>query len=382
MNTLKDAIKQTNAFDCLDCGKCTASCPIAQVNNGYSPRRVVAHTRLHSMEETRRDPMLWACLTCRSCEAGCPADVDYSSLTLSLRAEAQEHGQHGICSHGGALQALMRVMKSDTLQQNRLDWVDEDLKIAETGEVLFFVGCAPYFDAFFSDLATRTLDGARSTIKLLNAIGITPALMPQERCCGHDLLWSGDRDSFLKLGEQNLEHISQTGAKKVVFFCPECYRTVKQDYADNFGKLDFETCHISEVISEAVANQKLYFPTDSRNTKVTFQDPCRLGRHLQVYDAPRQTMRAIPGIELEEMHKSGKRAVCCGVSHWMNCTTYSKQIQIERLRQAKATGAETLITACPKCEVHLRCAMQDLNLGEDISIDIKDVTVLAAEALA
>jgi Fe-S oxidoreductase len=381
MAEIAETFKKTNAFYCLECGKCTASCPIALINDSYSPRTIVAHSLQRSKDEVLQDPMLWACLTCKSCEAGCPADVDYLGLTLDLRNQATEYGQRGMCTHGGALQSLMRIMTTPDLKQKRLEWVNGDLKIAEQGEVLYFVGCAPFFDVFFSDLEVRTLDTAKSVIKLLNAVGIEPVLMPNERCCGHDLLWSGDQENFLKLAEHNLEAIRKTGAKQVVFSCPECYRSIKEDYAAQFGSLGFETLHISEIIADKIKSGEILFPTDSREEKVTFQDPCRLGRHLGVYDAPRKVMTSVPGVELEEMKKSGKKAICCGVSNWMNCTTYSKQIQVERLRQAKATGADTLITACPKCEIHLRCAMKDLNLGDEIKIEITDVVTLAAEAL-
>ncbi len=381
MAELAGTLKKTNAFYCLECGKCTAACPIALVNDSYSPRTIVAHSLQSSGDEVVRDPMLWACLTCKNCEAVCPADVDYTALTLELRARGREYGNQARCTHGGALQALMRIMTAPELKQNRLNWVRDDLKVAEKGEVLFFVGCAPYFDVFFSHLGVRTLDAVRSTVKLLNAVGIEPVVLPDERCCGHDLLWSGDRTAFLKLAEHNLEAIRAAGVKQVVCSCPECQRTLKEDYAAHFGTLDFEVRHISEVVAEKLDADQVRFPTDSRSQKVTFQDPCRLGRHLGVYDAPRQVVEAVPGVHLNEMRKSGKKAICCGVSNWMNCTTYSKQIQVERLRQAKATGADTLVTACPKCEIHLRCAMKDLKLGDEIRMDIKDVTTLAAEAL-
>ncbi|MFQ5823027.1 MAG: (Fe-S)-binding protein [bacterium] len=381
MIEIANTIKKTNAFYCLECGKCTASCPIALVNDSYSPRSIVAHTLQRSKNEVLKDPMLWACLTCKNCEAGCPADVDYTRLTLDLRTQAKEYGQQGLCTHGGALQSLMRIMTTADLNQNRLDWVNEDLKIAEKGEVLYFVGCAPYFDVFFSDLEVSTLEAAESVIKLLNAVGIEPVLMTNERCCGHDLLWSGDQENFLKLAEYNLEAIKKTGVKQVVFSCPECYRTIKEDYAAHFGSLGFESLHITEILADKINSREILYPTDSREEKVTYQDPCRLGRHLGIFEAPRKVMNSVPGVELNEMRKSSKKAVCCGVSNWMNCTTYSKQIQVQRLKQAKATGAETLITACPKCEIHLKCAMKDPNLGDEIKMKIKDVATLAAEAL-
>ncbi len=374
-------VKSTNALFCLECGKCTASCPVAWVNDGYSPRRMVSQSLPGSGEDVLREPNLWACLSCKNCEAGCPADVDYTGLTLELRFQAAQDGQRAHCTHGGALQSLMRIMTSPKLKQNRVEWANGDLKTAHDGEVLYFVGCAPYFDILFADLGVQTLNAAKSAVKLLNAVGIEPVLLDNERCCGHDLLWSGDRANFLRLAEHNLHAIRKSKARQVVFSCPECYRTVKEDYAAHFGNLGFEAVHISEVIADKLQSQKMLLASNGRQQKVTFQDPCRLGRHLGVYDAPRMVMSATPGVELKEMTKSGKKATCCGVSNWMNCSTYSKQIQVERLREAKATGARTLVTACPKCEVHLRCAMKDPNLGKEIAMDIKDVTTLAAEAL-
>jgi Fe-S oxidoreductase len=381
MSDFSNTIRKTNAFYCLDCGKCTAVCPIAQVNSRYSPRRMVGRSTQKSYDEVFQDPRVWACLTCKGCEETCPADVDYTGLTLNLRSQAADDGQQARCSHGGAIQSLMRIMTEPNLKQNRLDWVGSDLKTAETGEILYFVGCAPYLDVLFSELGAKTIESAKSAIKLLNAIGITPALMSDERCCGHDLLWSGDQQNFRKLAQHNVEAIRESGAKKVVFSCPECYRTVKDDYAQLVGGLGFDTAHISEVIAEKVDSGELIFPTDSRDQTVTYQDPCRLGRHLGKYEAPRKIMDSVPGIALNEMANHGKKAICCGVSNWMNCTTHSKRIQVERLRQAKATGADTLVTACPKCEIHLRCAMKDPNLGAEISLDIKDVATLAAESL-
>lgn len=382
MVDIQDTFKKTNTFFCLECGKCTASCPIALVNDGYSPRKMVGQSPTTSYAAIAKDPMLWACLTCRACEATCPANVDYSRLTLGLRAFGRQHGQHAPCTHGGALHSLMRIMTTPKIKQQRLDWVDGELKVAEEGEVLYFVGCAPYFDVFFSNLEVRTLDAARSTVKFLNAAGINPVLMPNERCCGHDLLWSGDRDNFMRLAEHNLKAIKKTGAKEVVFSCPECYRTFKEEYAHEFGGLDFAVQHITEVIAAKLDTNDILLSGNSRQQQVTYQDPCRLGRHLGVYEAPRRVISAVPGLELQEMPRSEKRAICCGVSNWMNCSTYSKQIQVERLRQAKATGADCLVTACPKCEVHLRCAMKDRNLGEEIAIEIKDVATLAVQALS
>jgi Fe-S oxidoreductase len=114
-------------------------------------------------------------------------------------------------------------------------------------------------------------------------------------------------------------------------------------------------------------------------SKVTYQDPCRLGRFSGIYEQPRDILRAVPGLELVEMPRNKKDAVCCGSSTWINCSRVNKKIQLERLREAQKTGAQTLITACPKCKIHLSCALKDNDLEE--AIEIKDLNVLLAESL-
>jgi Fe-S oxidoreductase len=114
---------------------------------------------------------------------------------------------------------------------------------------------------------------------------------------------------------------------------------------------------------------------------VVFHDPCRLGRHLGVYDEPRQVLASLPGIELREMAHRRGRAGCCAGGTWSSCDRYSKQIQVELLREARATGAEVLVTACPKCRIHLRCAMNDPTLGDELALELRDVADLAAAAL-
>jgi Fe-S oxidoreductase len=116
--------------------------------------------------------------------------------------------------------------------------------------------------------------------------------------------------------------------------------------------------------------------------RVTFQDPCRLGRHLGIYDPPRELLAALPGVELIEMRHSGPGAMCCAGGTWSNCDRFAKRIQVDRLREARATGADVLVTACPKCQIHLRCAMKDPNLKGEIEIEMRDVAELVEEAIS
>jgi heterodisulfide reductase subunit D len=271
-------------------------------------------------------------------------------------------------------------MKAKTLKQDRLGWVDASLRTSSKGETVYFVGCAPYFDVLFADTGAATLEAAKGAVRLLNAAGITPALLPNERCCGHDMLWSGDVEGFESLAEQNIAMLVEAGAKRVVFSCPEGYATFRNDYPARFGQLPFEVVHTTEVLAEAVADGRLTF-AEGPGLTVTFQDPCRLGRHMGVYDAPRALIEAMPGVTLVEMPRSRARSVCCGVGGWMNCTSFTKQLQSDRLREATATGADVLVTACPKCEIHFNCAMNDALLKDELGLAITGIMTLAASRL-
>ncbi|MDZ7261163.1 MAG: (Fe-S)-binding protein [candidate division KSB1 bacterium] len=380
MDAISDIIKRTKAYYCLDCGKCTGSCPVSRVNRTYSPRALLMKTIQNDHNGVLKDKNLWECLTCAMCEERCPSAIRYIEFTRDMRIVAHGQGGRGECSHGGAFQSLMRIQTTPHLKQNRLDWVTSDLKISTTkGEVLYFVGCLPYFDAFFTDLEVRTLDSARGVVKILNALKIQPVVMPNERCCGHDLLWSGDVENFKRLAQHNLNEIAKIGAKTVIFSCPEGYRTFKEDYPRHFGKLGFEVRHISEFLAPKIAAGQISF--NGFNGKVTYQDPCRLGRHLGIYDPPRQVMKAMSGLELTDMRHSRNTSVCCGVGNWMGCNAFTKQLQVNRLKEAKATGADLLITACPKCEIHLKCALHDEKVGQEIQMEIRDLMALAASRL-
>ena len=369
--------KDTNAWACYDCGKCTATCPLARAGAPYSPRRHVLDTNLGASDEVVHGPTLFTCLTCAACDTRCPAEVDYTSLVRSLRERAFDARVEPDCPHGGALQSLMRMMAAGGTRQDRLSWIDGDLQSdPASGRVYLWTGCTIYYDAFFPELGVRTLAGTRSALRLLNRLGEVPVVSADERCCGHDLAWNGDRASFEALARHNVELVRASGAEVLVAPCAECARTWRLDYAPFLDGLKLEVLHLSEYLAEHVGTLEL---RGDEVHRVTFQDPCRLGRHLGVTEAPRQVLRAVPGLELVDMRHSGARAVCCAGGTWSSCDRWAKQIQVERLTEARATGAEVLVTACPKCQVHLRCAMQGPN---PIEIELRDLAEVVAAALA
>jgi Fe-S oxidoreductase len=323
---------------------------------------------------------LFSCLTCYACNLKCPSDVDYPLFIQKARALASTRGEHGTCAHSGTLQALSRLMANPAIKQRRLEWLSNGHRVSGQSDVLFFVGCAPYFEPVFEDIEVQSLQPAKGSLRILNSLGIEPVILEDERCCGHDLLWTGDVEGFRQLAEHNAGIIKRAGVKKIVFSCPECYRTFKEDYPKHVS-IDCELQHISELLSERMANGGLALKETRK--KVTYHDPCRLGRHLGIYEPPRNVIEAIPGTELVEMNRNREESLCCGTSAFTNCDSYSKQIRVERLLEAKSTGADVLITSCPKCQIHFKCAMVSKGKakGPDVEIPVMDWAEFVASAL-
>ena len=375
--TLQTILSKRQVYHCLDCGKCSSVCPIGRINGAYYPRMIMRKA-LFAQPELLEDGLLWSCLNCGRCDEVCDLDVHFYELIKDLRTASRNWGGNGVVQpHNGGIHAWMKMMTSAQVNQNRLNWINADLKVQEKGEFLYFVGCLPYYDNFFKNLNPNTLNIATATVKILNQLGIEPAIIKNERCCGHDFLWGGDVENYQKLAQKNLEAIQKSEAKKVITGCAECYHTLKTEYPKSVGELGVEVIHISEFLSENMPKLEL----KKLDKKVSFQDPCRLGRLSGIYEAPRKTIKAIEGIELEEMPKNRNSGICCGTSGWLSCGTYSKQIQTARLKEAKKTGAELLITSCPKCQIHFKCALSDEKMEQNSRIEVQDLTTFIADCL-
>jgi Fe-S oxidoreductase len=377
MEALAELRRSTRAALCAECGKCTAVCPLA-ATGGFSARAVACQ---HLGEELDGPGLgVRRCLTCGACELRCPQGVRFTELVRRLR-ELRGDDLAGVgCPHGGALQSLMRLMARDGATQERLGWLTPDLETDPAkGEVFYWTGCTMYYDAFFPDLGVATLPATRAAVRLLNALGVVPVVSPEERCCGHDLLWNGDRESFELLARHNVRLLERSGAKTLVTSCAECLRTWKVDYEPFLPAAPPRILHLSELLAERLPELTL---KGIGTRRVTFQDPCRLGRHLGIYEPPRRVIAALPGVELAEMGRSGKTARCCAGGTWSHCDRYAKRIQVDRLREARETGAELLVTACPKCRIHLGCAMRDPDVRGRAEIETRDVAELVADALA
>lgn len=318
-----------------------------------SPRNNIYQTNVY---RTGSDD-IWNCLTCSLCYDGCPQGVNYPEFVR----EERDNSDNGDLAHKGVFSVLSEMMADIDESKTSLETAgNSDSKIG------YYPGCLDFHDMFF-DLDVDFKAIADSSMKLLEGMDMDPRLL-QMKCCGHDQLWQGDEETFNRLKEQNTRIIEESGIEKLVTSCAECYRTLSKDY-----DLPIEVVHISQLLKDAELG------IDSK-TPVTYHDACRLGRHMDEYDAPRDALTGA-GAEVLEMDHKGEDAWCCGVSSMMNCNDRSKALRKARLDEAKATGADVLITTCPKCLAHLTCMKNEQESVESYDYDIKDLTVFLAEQM-
>jgi len=368
-------ILDTKVRLCLDCGKCTVVCPVAQCDPDFNPRLIVQR-RLGQNNSSPRDETIWSCVNCYMCVERCNYHVGFPEFINAMRREVRAEGYQAKCSHGGALQSMMHIIARRGIQQDRLGWLPRDIELHE-GNTLFFVGCAPYFNVVFSDLGIDLMEGVNASLRLLNRAQMPFKLFDNERCCGHDLLLQGDRDGFMDLARINMEQFAHNNVRRIITNCPECYYTLKVDYPKVFGDTGIEVSHLTDVIAALVQSDKLSL--GKLEKKVTYHDPCMLGRGARLFKEPRTVLNAVTGLELVEMEESQERSLCCGRSPWVHCGAVNRQIQERRLAQAEATGADVLVTACPKCQIHLRCA-QKIGSDKDHQVYIQDLASLVAQS--
>jgi heterodisulfide reductase subunit D len=361
---------------CMECGLCTGSCPVSRGLSEFSPRQMIKQTVLDPNGGLVHSRQIWACLSCAACSERCPAEIDFPEFISAQRQEARKAGNFPQESHHGILQAVAGLQTGD-LKQQRTQWARKAGAFGDSGEYFYFVGCLPFFDVTFRYMNLSPLENGRSVLRLLNQIGIEPVISNHERCCGHDALWCGDHATFHKLAEWNLEVIKSSGAKTVLFSCPEGYVTFKKYYPKYFGRLPFDVLHMTEFLARELPKAGLSFQAPSKET-ITYHDPCRLGRLAGIYQPPRQLLNLLPEVQLVEMERNRQHALCCGTSAWMECSSHSKAIQLERMQEALQTGAQTLITACPKCQIHLSCAQS----ATDSDLKVVDIYTYLSQRLS
>jgi Fe-S oxidoreductase len=351
---------------CYQCGTCSGICPKARVKTGFLPRRMVHEVITGNASKVIESGDSWDCLTCGTCQSVCPMKIDF----LDMIRKSRKAGMDGHCklAHENVIGgSFYNILKNEKTKPKRRQFLDKDVKINEKSDVLYFMGCVTYLDIIFKDdIGFEGMEIADNTVRLLNLVGVEPAVLDEEKCCGHDQLWRGQTETFEEFAKQNSEFLENY--KTIVTSCPECYRTLAVDYKNAGVELNVK--HISEILLENVDKIK----GNRNNGVVTFHDSCRLGRFMGIYEPPRELLKSA-GYEIREMQKNKEEALCCGVSAFVNCDDENKEIRRRKMKDALETGAKIMVTPCPKCQIHLKCLQRDES-EPDYDIEIMDLSTI------
>jgi len=353
---------------CMRCNECLKYCPVVDLHGDeVGPRgkihffrefvkmsndpvaRLLGRRRDVTEEEVNKYTQnLFVCSSCMQCREVCEAGINTVPLWEALRADMVERGNGPMPAHKAIRERVDKLGNpyNEPLEK-RLAWVQPGMKMVEKGEVLFFVGCTA---------ALRMTMLAQAVVKVMNHVGIEPVYLGKdETCCGSPLLRTGQKETAHKVIRENVALIRQRGVKKVVAACAGCANTSKNDWPKVVGKLPFEVQHISEFLLDLVEQGKIKF-NGSLDLRVTYHDPCHIGRHMKLYEAPRRAIESIPGVKIVEMKRNRDMAMCCGAGGGYRSAFSNDAIAIggKRVKQAQEeTGTNTIVTSCPFCRLNL-----------------------------
>lgn len=366
---------------CAYCGYCRAVCPTYQ-GVGWescSPRGRIQLTKLLlegtplSVEQMIR---LYQCTLCGHCTQVCPTRIDLRQFWLAARTQAVTHdlAPEGL---GAARDYAAKTGNVYGYQNDeRAAWVEymddapPDLYQRPLAGMMYFVGCSTSF-------SPRVQRIAEAFARVMTAAEVDFTILGEgEVCCGFPLMVAGMKDQAEALIEHNLARVRATGATTIVFTCPACRMMWLEEYARHLPGV--RMLHSTELLAELVADKRLSLK--DVNPVVTYHDPCDLGRNGGVYDAPRQVLGAIPGLQLVEVHERGERGLCCGGGGDLEMVdpALSRRVAARTVGKLAATGAQAIVTACPQC-------VRTLTRGAEQcapNVEVLDLVELLARALA
>jgi heterodisulfide reductase subunit D len=333
-------------YECSECGNCSEVCHMSQNPNIILPTSE------------------W---------------IDHVKVWEALRKDLVEAGFAPLERHEKIRDYMikedMRNPYGEPLEK-KYEWTVGISNLKESGELTFYAGCT---------MPLRQPETLKSMMKIFAAAGKDIALFKDDWCCGSIGLRIGDNSSVMDLIKHNVESISKLGTKVLFTACAGCYRTIKKDYPELIGEeLPFDVKHVTEILVELLRNNEITFnATEGEPVKVTYHDPCHLGRHMGMYDIPREVILKIPGIELIEMKRNKQNAWCCGAGGGVKSQFPELAVDIakERIREAIETGAEILTTSCPFCIGNLSDAYNSLNDEEKTKIKVIDILDFIASKL-
>lgn len=359
---------------CFQCGLCDTVCPWNKVRQ-FSMRKIVREATFGLTEIESED--IWRCTTCGRCPQQCPRDVRQIESGVALRRIANEYGVFP------APVKPVRTVNAGLVGQGnpfgedrgkRAAWA-QGLSVPEFTEgmdILYFPGCYLCYDP-------RMKRVARATVALLNAAGVDYGILgSKENCCGESIRKTGDEELFKRLAIENIKTFIENGVKKILVSSPHCYHTFKNEYPD--FRVNFEVIHISQYLWQLLEEGRLQLKKDY-SKKVTYHDPCYLGRHNGVFDEPRGILTKIGGLEFQELPECRTDSLCCGGGGgrvWME-TQKGERFSDLRIEQAVGVGAEVLATSCPYCITMLEDSRVTTGMAE--KIEIKDITEIIQELI-
>jgi len=359
---------------CYQCGLCETVCPWNRVRK-FLIRSIIHQAQLGVVDFESED--LWLCATCRSCVQRCPRGVETIDIVRAMRRMLVPDGvvPASIPNLRGVMTSIASVGNPWGQEtKDRANWA-QGLGVKEFGEdteFLYFPCCYPSYDP-------RLKKVAAATANILNRAGVDFGILgSKESCCGESVRKAGNEALFKRLARENIKTFVENGVKKIIVSSPHCYHTFKNEYPE--FRANFEVFHVSQYVYGLMHGGRLEL-TKEYGKKVTYHDPCYLGRHNGIYDEPREVLKKIPGLEMIEMPDTREDSLCCGMGGgriWME-TAKGERFSDLRLEQAIGVGAEVLVTSCPYCVTQFEDSR--LTLKDSEVIEIKDITEVLQEVI-
>lgn len=375
-------------FNCSRCGSCTSYCPVYK-NTGdeaVSPRgklsliEAISQGKLDFTEKI--SDKIYTCTVCGYCDSECPSGVKINELYEEMRQDLVDSEKYP-----QALDFLKRRLSEaynvtfDT-NEGRIDWTKQipDSKpedfLKDSADVFYFVGCV-------SSFSPRTFSIPRAIVQIFKKADVDFGLLGDEEwCCGFPLLSSGMKSEAKKLADHNIARVKEKKAKTLITSCPSCYHTWKHEYSKiSSEKIDFEIMHISQYILKLIDEGKIKL--NKLDLKVTYHDPCDLGRNSGVYDEPRKVIEAIPGVDFVELAANRNLANCCGGGGNLESLDagLSGKIAASRAREIIEADVDILLSACQQCERTLAAALKKLKKEARRKIKVRDIAELVLESM-
>jgi len=384
-------------YSCADCGRCSDNCPSNSAGRPLSPRFLTLKARDYAFQHfpvfggsnnsqaligsIYSEDEIWSCTTCGACEEECPLLIEYIDKIVDLR--------RGMIDDGNVPQSLQKPLKAlesrgnpyGKMEKKRADWArasefQQECAVKTVGkndgaDTLYFVDSISSYDERMQSIA-------RATAKILDDVGENFGILGSaEKDSGHEARRFGEETLFMALRDHNAETIRAAGVQKIVTADPHAYNALKHDYKD-LPPVE----HISQVIARGVQSGKIEFaPLADSDKLYTYHDPCYLGRHNQIYAAPREVLDAIPGLKRVEMKRSRDRSFCCGGGGLMLFyePREEERIGVQRVRMAAAAGADVIVTACPFCMTNIEDAIKVA--GYEGKMSVIDLVELADQQM-